>query len=137
MLQPKKTKHRKWQKGRSLNRGIITKGFRLVHGILGLKSLESRILTDKQIEAAWNEIRRTLGNKGRVWLRIFPHKPITKKPPEVRMGGGKGDVVGYGTLVRPGTILFEVDGSDKNLLLESLNRASYKLPIKVKIVSEE
>jgi len=136
MFQPRKVKHRKWQKGRSLNRGIITKGFSLVQGEMGLKSLETKILKDKEIEAAWNEIKRVLGNKGRAWLRIFPHKPITKKPPEVRMGGGKGDVVGYAAVVRPGTVLFEVSGNDPDLLQTALVRASRKLSIKTKIVKE-
>mgnify|MGYP001773083547 CR=1 FL=1 len=136
MFQPRRTKHRKWQKGRSLSRTITTKGFRLAQGEMGLKSLEAKFLTDKQIEAAWNEIKRNLSNKGRVWLRIFPHKPITKKPPEVRMGGGKGDVAGYVCFVKPGTILFEVSSNNKELMFEALKKASYKLPIKTKIVSE-
>lgn len=137
MFQPKKVKHRKWQKGRSLKRKVITKGFSLEHGEMGIKSLETKLLPAREIESAWNEIRRVLGNKGRVWLRVFPHKPITKKPPEVRMGGGKGDVEGYVAIVRPGTILFEVSGNDKNLLQEALKRANYKLSIKTKIVFEK
>lgn len=134
MFQPRKVKHRKWQKGRSLKREIIVKGTRLNYGDAGLKSLETKFLTDKQIEAAWHEIQRSIGDKGKYWLRIFPHKPITKKPPEVRMGGGKGDVAGYVCVVRPGTIIFETKASDPELAVEALKRASYKLPIKTKIV---
>ena len=114
MLQPRKLKYRKSQKGRSLNRKIITKG----------------------TEACISELKRRLGKKGRFWLRIFPHKPKTKKPPEVRMGGGKGDVENYVALVRPGTILFEVAGLDKKSLQDALKSISYKLPIKTKIVSK-
>lgn len=137
MFQPKKLKHRKWQRGRSLNRSISTKVFSLVHGDMGIKSLETKLLRDKEIEAAWNEIKRVLSRNGRSWLRIFPHRPVTKKPPEVRMGGGKGDVIGYSAIVRPGTILFEVSSDDRKLAREALRRASYKLSIKTKIVTEK
>ncbi len=136
MLQPRKLKYRKSQKGRSLHREVITKGTEVIHGEFGLKSLETRFITDKQIEACINELKRRLGKKGRFWLRIFPHKPKTKKPPEVRMGGGKGDVENYVALVRPGTILFEVAGLDKKSLQDALKSISYKLPIKTKIVSK-
>jgi len=137
MLQPKKLKHRKWRKGKSLDRNITTKGFDLNFGIAGLKSLESSYIKDSQIEACIKEIKRILGKKGRMWLRIFPHITRTKKPEGVRMGGGKGDIDHYATLVRPGTILFEVESKDKELALSALKAASYKLPIKTKIVVKD
>jgi len=136
MLQPKKLKHRKWRKGKSLNREITTKGYDLNFGIAGLKSLEPVYLKDAQIEACVKEIKRILGKKGRMWLRTFPHITRTKKPEGVRMGGGKGDIDHYATFVRPGTILFEVDSKDKELALQALKSASYKLPIKTKIVTK-
>lgn len=136
MLQPKKLKYRKAQKGRSLNRKIITKGTELTWGDLGLKSLETRMITSKQIQSCVNVLKKGLGKKGRYWLRIFPHKPKTKKPPETRMGGGKGDLEDYVAVVRPGTILFEVAGLDKETLKEILKQAIYKLPIKTKIVEK-
>jgi len=136
MLQPKKLKYRKTQKGRSLKRKIAVKGIKLSHGEMGLKSLETRMITSKQIESCINVLKKNLGKKGRYWLKIFPHKPKTKKPPETRMGGGKGDVEDYVALVRPGTILFEVAGMDKESLKNVLRQAVYKLPIKTKIVEE-
>lgn len=134
MLQPRKLKHRKWMKGRSLTRSITTKGFELNFGIAGLKSLECSYIKDSQIEACVKEIKRVLGKKGRMWLRIFPHISRTKKSEGVRMGGGKGDIDHYATLVRPGTILFEVESKDEDLAISALKAASYKLPIKTKIV---
>lgn len=136
MLQPKKLKYRKAFKGRSLKRKIITKGHLLVHGEMGLKSLETKMIDSREIEAAINELKRRLGKKGRFWLRIFPHKPKTKKPPEVRMGGGKGDVETYVAIVRPGTIMFEVSGLPANDLKKVLYHVQRKLSIKTKIVSE-
>ncbi len=137
MLQPKKLKYRKFQKGRSLNRKIITKGTNLDYGEMGLQSLETKIIYDKQIESCINILKKYLGKKGRFWLKIFPHRTKTKKPPETRMGGGKGDVENYVTVVRPGTIIFEVSGVDKELLKEALKQAAYRLPIKTKIVTKE
>ncbi len=136
MLQPKKLKYRKAQKGRSLNREITLKGYTLNYGEVGLKSLETKIITDKQIEASLNELKRRLGKKSRFWLRIFPHKPKTKKPAESRMGGGKGDVENYVTVVRPGTIILEVSGLDRETLKNALKYVSYKLPIRTKIVEK-
>lgn len=136
MLQPKKLKYRKLQKGRSLNRQIITKGTKINFGEVGLKSLESKMITSKELEAAINEIKKRLKGKGRFWLRVFPHKPKTKKPPETRMGGGKGDVEIYVALVRQGSVIFELSGSNRNLLKEILKKASYKLSIKTKIIEK-
>lgn len=134
MLQPKKLKHRKWQKGRSLKRDFETRGVKLTFGNFGLKSLASFRLTDKQLEAVMKETKRVLGKKGRAWLRIFPHTPVTKKPPEVGMGGGKGDVAFYATVVRPGRVIIEVDARDQRLALQSLRAGAYKLPVKTKII---
>jgi large subunit ribosomal protein L16 len=134
MLQPKKLKYNKAQKGRSLDRDITLKGVKLSHGELGLKSLEAKVITSKQIESCINVLKKSLGKKGRYWLKIFPHKPKTKKPPETRMGGGKGDVEEYVALVRPGTILFEIAGLDRKTLKDIFKKVSYKLPIKTKIV---
>lgn len=134
MLQPKKLKYRKAQKGRSLKREIAIKGTELSHGEVGLKALETRMITSKQIESCINVLKKTLGKKGRYWLKIFPHKPKTKKPPETRMGGGKGDVEDYVAIVRPGVILFEVSGANKEILKNALKQVSYKLPIKTKII---
>ncbi|GIW65079.1 MAG: 50S ribosomal protein L16 [Candidatus Parcubacteria bacterium] len=136
MLQPKKLKYRKRQKGRSLNRKIATKGNFLVHGEAGLRSLEAKIIYDKEIESAMNELRRRLGKKGRYWLRIFPHLPKTKKPPETRMGGGKGDVDAYVTFVKPGSIIFEASGLDIDTLKEALRKAAYKLSIKTQVITK-
>jgi large subunit ribosomal protein L16 len=134
MLQPKKLKYNKAQKGRSLDRDITLKGVKLSHGELGLKSLEAKVITSKQIESCINVLKKSLGKKGRYWLKIFPHKPKTKKPPETRMGGGKGDVEEYVALVRPGTILFEIAGLDRKTLKDVFKKVSYKLPIKTKII---
>ncbi len=136
MLQPKKLKFRKVQPKRGLRKRIAFKGESLVYGDAGLKSLETKLIKDKQIEACLAELKRGLGKKGRYWLRIFPHLPKTKKPPETRMGGGKGDVEGYVALVKPGTIIFEVAGLDKESLRNVLKAISYKLPIKTKIVEK-
>jgi len=137
MLQPRKVKHRKWMKGKSLKRDISISNIDLNFGEYGLKSLEAKYLKDKQIEAALKEIKRILGKKGRLWLKIFPHISRTKKAEGVRMGGGKGDIDHYATFVRPGNILFEVESSDKDLAISALKSASYKLPIKTKIVSKD
>lgn len=137
MMQPNKLKYRKSQKGRSLNRRITYKGVELIHGEMGLQSLETRMISSKQIESCFNVLKKRLGKKGRFWLRIFPHKPKTKKPPETRMGGGKGNVEDYVAVVKPGTVIFEVSGLDRELLKESLKQATYRLPIKTKIISKE
>ncbi len=134
MLRPRKTKYRKTQNGRSLDREITTRNVELVYGDVGLKSLEAKFVYDKQIEACIAELKRRLGKKGRFWLRIFPHKSKTKKPLESRMGGGKGDVENYVALVRPGTMIFEVSGLDKEVLKNALKAVSYKLPLKTKII---
>lgn len=134
MLIPKKVKHRKWQKGRSRKRQVETRGIDLSYGQYGLKSLGAAWLTSRQIEAARKTITNFLKRNGRLWIRVFPDKPVTLRPPETTMGGGKGSVDHYVFPVRPGRILFEVDGVDEATAKEALRRASFKLPVKSKII---
>lgn len=136
LLQPKKVKHRKWNKGRSLGRKVETRGTSLSFGSIGLKSLDKSWVTSNQIEAARKAIMNSLKREGRVWIRIFPDKPVTKFPPEVGMGGGKGDVDRYVAPIRPGRIIFEIDGVSKARAERALTLASHKLPVKTKIVNE-
>ena len=132
MLQPKKVKHRKWHKGRS--RGVESRGTELTFGAFGLKSLEARWITARQIEASRRAIMHYIQRGGKVWIRIFPDKPITKKPPEVTLGGGKGAVDHYVAAVKPGKILFEMDGVPEATAQEALRLASHKLPVKTKFI---
>ena len=132
MLQPKRTKHRKMQKGRM--KGDAKRGFTIAFGSHGLKSLDSHWLTDRQIEAARQALTRHMKREGNVWIRIFPDKPITRKPLEVRMGKGKGNLEFWAAVIKPGRILFEVDGVDDKTAKESLMLAAGKLPIKTKVV---
>lgn len=136
MLAPKKVKHRKMQKGRKTERQIETRGVSLDFGSYGLKAIEERWVTSRQIEAARKAIATVLKKEGKVWMRIFPDKPITKKPPEVTMGGGKGSVEYYAFPVRPGRILFEVDGVSEELAYKALKAAASKLPLKTIIVKD-
>jgi large subunit ribosomal protein L16 len=136
MLIPKKVKHRKWQKGRSRKRTVETRGLNLNYGEYGLKSLEAAWITSRQIEAARKTITNFLKRSGRLWIRIFPDKPITLQAPEKTLGGGKGSVDHYVFPVRPGRILFEIDGVPKVTAEEALRRAAYKLPVKCKVVSK-
>lgn len=133
MLLPKRVKHRKVQRGR--RRGKAFRGSQIAFGAYGLKALEPAWITNRQIEAARIAINRHLKRDGKVWIRIFPDKPFTKKPLEVRMGSGKGNPEGWVAVVKPGRILFEVDGVSKEAALEALRLASHKLPIKTKIVA--
>ncbi|GIW66047.1 MAG: 50S ribosomal protein L16 [Candidatus Parcubacteria bacterium] len=137
MLQPAKLKHRKWMKGKRLKEGIATSNIDLNFGNYGLKSLENKYLKNMQIEAALKEIKRILSKKGRVWLKIFPYLSRTKKAEGVRMGGGKGDIDHYATLVRPGTIIFEIETNNNDLAIKALKSASCKLPIKTKIIVKD
>ncbi|HPC31025.1 MAG TPA: 50S ribosomal protein L16 [Candidatus Paceibacterota bacterium] len=136
MLAPKKVKHRKTQKGRGRFREIEGRGTALDFGSFGLKSLEEKWLTSRQIEAARKAIAIVLKKEGKVWMRIFPDKPITKKPPEVTMGGGKGTVEYYVFPVKPGRIIFEIDGVSENMARQALKAATSKLPIKTMIVKD-
>lgn len=132
MLQPKRTLYRKAQKGR--NRGVATRGFELSFGSYAIKALEPGWITSRQIEAARIAISRAMKREGQMWIRIFPDKPITKKPAEVRMGKGKGAPEYWVAVVKPGTILFESSGVDLEVAQESLRLAAMKLPIKTKFV---
>lgn len=132
MLYPKKVKHRKWHKGRS--KGIDRRGTKLTFGSFGLKSLESRWITSRQIEAGRRAIIRYLKKGGKLWIRIFPQKPVTHKGTEVPMGGGKGSVDHYVFPIRPGRIIFELEGIKMEQAKEALKRAGDKLPIKTKFV---
>lgn len=132
MLQPKRTKHRKQHKGRI--RGNAQRGATIAFGSFGLKGLEPIWITNRQIEAARQAMTRHMKREGNVWIRIFPDKPITKKPAEVRMGKGKGGLEYWAAVVRPGTILFEIDGVPQQLAKEAMELAAQKLPIKTKFV---
>lgn len=128
MLQPKRTKYRKQQKGR--NRGIAYKGSEISFGSYGLKSLDLGRLTSRQIESARIAMTRHMKREGVVWIRIFPDKPVTKKPQEVRMGKGKGAHDHWVALVQPGRIMFELDGVSPTVAREALALAAQKLPVK-------
>ncbi len=136
MLIPKKVKHRKWHKGRSLNRKIDTRGTYLSYGNFGLKAEEGAWINSRQIEAGRRAISNFMKREGKLWIRIFPDKPITKKPPEVTMGGGKGDVDHFVFPVRAGRILFEMDGVSKEIAMAALRLAGHKLPIKTRFISK-
>ena len=136
MLLPKKVKHRKWQKGRSKGRKVETRGIALSYGSFGLQATEGAWVNSRQIEAARKAITFFTKKGGKMWIRIFPDKPITKKPPEVTLGGGKGAVDHYVFPVRPGRVLFEVDGVKEDVAKEALKRAGHKLPIKTKVISK-
>ena len=133
MLSPKRTKHRKTQKGRM--KGDTKRGATLAFGTFGLKALDSVWLTNRQIESARQAMTRHMKREGNVWIRIFPDKPITAKPAEVRMGKGKGAVEYYVALVQPGRILFEMEGIEEKAATKALNMAAQKLPIKTKVVA--
>ena len=135
MLAPKKTKHRKWQKGRI--KGKATSGTQIAFGKYGLKALGTSWITSRQIEASRRVITRKLSRGGKVWIRIFPQKPITEKSSEVPMGKGKGPVDHYVAVVKSGRILFEIDGVPEEDAVEALRLAAYKLPIKTRIIIKE
>lgn len=136
MLIPKKVKHRKWQKGRSKTRTVETRGINLNYGQFGLKATESSWLNSRQIEAARRAITNYIQREGRLWIRVFPDKPITKQAPEKTLGGGKGSVDHYVFPVRPGRIIFEMDGVEAAKAKEALIRAGHKLPFKSKVVTK-
>ena len=136
MLQPKKQKHRKMQKGRSRGRLKETRGVHLAFGQFGLQARSAAWVTSAQIEAARKAITHSLKREGKLWIRIFPDKPVTSLPPEVTLGGGKGDVSHYVVPVRPGRMLFEIDGVSKEAAAEALRVAGHKLPVKIKIIAK-
>lgn len=133
MLQPSRTKFRKSQKGKNKKR-IATKGNALNFGDFGLKAVGHARITARQIEASRIVISKYLKRGGRIWIRIFPDKPITKKPIEVRQGKGKGNVEFWVALVQPGKMLFEITGVSKEIAFKALKLASYKLPVKTSLV---
>lgn len=135
MLLPKKTKYRKQQKGHL--RGIATRGVNIDFGSFGLKAEASAPITSRQIEAARRAMTRHVKRGGKIWIRIFPDIPITNKPAEVRMGGGKGSVDHYAAKVRTGRMLFEMDGVTEELAREAMRLAAHKLPIKTRFVVKQ
>src|SRR5436305_2609620 len=132
MIQTKRKKHRKMQKGRM--KGDAKRGFTISFGSFALKAMDSHWITDRQIEAARQALTRHMKREGNVWIRIFPDKPITRKPAEVRMGKGKGNLEFWAAVVKPGRILFEIDGVSEVVAKEALELASGKLPIKTKFI---
>lgn len=134
MLQPKKQKFRKQQKGRSRSRLVETRGTTLAFGRYGLQALQAAWVTANQIEAARKAISHGMEREGKMWIRVFPDKPVTKLPPEVTLGGGKGGVDHYVAPVKPGRILFEMDGVAEKIAFKSLRAAGHKLPVKTKII---
>jgi len=138
MLFPKKAKHRKWQTGRTNPKKLSrpeTRGITVAFGSYGLKATSQARITSNQIEAGRKVITRTLGKMGKLWIRIFPDRPYTRKAAEVGMGKGKGDPQGYVVDVRPGRILFEVDGVSEKVAREALRKAGMKMPVTTKIVA--
>lgn len=134
MLQPIRTKFRKMHRGRGQFRGVATRGATLSHGSYGLKVLEAGEITSRQLEAARRAITHCVGRAGSMWIRIFPQKAITKKSPEVPMGAGKGSVEYYCAVVKPGTIIFELDGLPEAIAREAFRLASHKLPVESKFI---
>ncbi|MBP7867566.1 MAG: 50S ribosomal protein L16 [Acidobacteria bacterium] len=132
MLQPKKVKYRKQQKGRM--KGCAQRGQNVSFGDYGLKALEGGWVTDRQIEAARIAMTRYIKRGGKIWIRVFPDKPITKKPAETRMGKGKGAPEGWVAVVRPGRVLYEIEGVTLDIAEEAFRLASHKLPVKTKFV---
>ena len=132
MLMPKKTRYRKQQRGRM--RGKSWTGHTVAFGDFGLKTLEPGWITHRQIESARVAITRFIKRTGRVWIRIFPDKPLTKKPQETRMGKGKGGPEGWVAVVRPGRILFEMEGVSRDQAVEAMRRAGHKLPVRTQFV---
>ena len=135
MLQPKRTKYRKQHKGRI--HGAAKGGFELNFGSFGLKAIKPERITSRQIEAARRAITRQMKRQGRVWIRIFPDVPVSKKPTEVRMGKGKGSVEFWAAKVKPGRIMFEIDGVSEAVAREALRLAAMKLPVKTRIVQRD
>jgi large subunit ribosomal protein L16 len=140
MLAPKKAKHRKWQTGRKNAARLSlpdTRGITVAFGSYGLKAMTPARITSNQIEAARRALTRAAGRTAKVWVRIFPDRPFTQKAAEVGMGSGKGDVAGYVCEVRPGRVIFEVDGAPEAMAREALRKAGTKLPVKARVVARE
>ena len=135
MLQPKKVKHRKLQKGR--NRGKAHRGNQLSFGEFGLQCLELGVLTARQIEAARIAMTRHVKRGGKIWIRVFPHRPVTRKPAETRMGKGKGNPEEWVARVKPGRMLYEMEGVDVTVARQALRLAAHKLPVSTRFVMRE
>ncbi|MDD5146967.1 MAG: 50S ribosomal protein L16 [Candidatus Daviesbacteria bacterium] len=134
LLQPKRMKHRKTFKGK--RGGIATRGNRLSFGSFGLKAMEAGFISARQLEAARRAMTHFTQRGGRIWIRVFPDKPVTKHPAESRMGSGKGDVEGYVAVVKPGSLIFEMGAVAKEVAEEALRLAAHKLPIDTKFVEK-
>lgn len=135
MLQPRKTKYRKSFRGKM--RGMTKSSGLVTHGDFGLQTTEPAWISANQLEAARKAIVGETKRRGKVWMKVFPHKPYSKKPAEVRMGSGKGDVAGYVAVVKPGRVMFEISGLPDDIAKEALRKASTKLPVKCQIISRE
>ena len=138
MLSPKKTKFRKWQTGRKNPTRLLkpeTRGTTVAFGAFGLKAMTPSRITSNQLEAARRALTRAAGKTAKVWTRVFPDRPFTQKAAEVGMGSGKGDVAGYVFDVRPGRVLFEIDGAPEPMAREALRKAGTKLPLKVRVIA--
>jgi len=135
VLSPKKVKYRKMQKGRL--KGRATRGNDLAFGDFALQSLESGYITARQIEAARIAVSRFIKRGGKIWIRIFPDKPITKKAAETRMGSGKGNVEGWVAIVKPGRVIYEMEGVTKEIAAEAMRLASHKLPVKTRMIARD
>ncbi len=135
MLLPKKVLHRKWHKGRRRNKGVATRTNTVAFGTYGMKSLGHDWITSRQIEAARKVLTRYVRKVGKIWIRVFPDKPITERAAESRMGAGKGAPAYWVAVIKPGHILFEINGLEKELAFKVLKTAAYKLPVKTKIVT--
>ena len=140
MLAPKKTKHRKWQTGRKNPKVLArpeTRGISVAFGSFGLKAMTPARVTSNQIEAARRALSRAGGKTAKIWIRIFPDRPFTQKAAEVGMGSGKGDLAGYVVEVRPGRVLFEIDGAPEAIAREALRKAGTKLPLTARVVARD
>jgi large subunit ribosomal protein L16 len=137
VLLPKKVKHRKWQKGKSKTRMVETRGTKVSFGSFGLQATDGAWINSRQIEAARKAITHHIKRGGKVWIRIFPDKPITQQPPGVTLGGGKGAVDKYVFPVKPGRVLFELDGVKEDIAREALIRAGHKLPVGTRVIEKK
>ncbi len=137
-MAPKKSKHRKWQTGRKHPSRLLapeTRGITVAFGSFGLKAMTPARITSNQLEAARRALTRAAGKTAKIWTRVFPDRPITQKAAEVGMGSGKGDVQGYVFDVRPGRVIFEVDGAPEAMAREALRKAGTKLPVKTRVIA--
>ncbi|RJR32031.1 50S ribosomal protein L16 [Candidatus Parcubacteria bacterium] len=137
MLIPKKVKHRKWHKGRNKGKGRATSINELDYGMYGLKSLENKWLGSRELEAARIAMTRFIKRGGKIWIRVFPDKPVTAKGTQSTMGSGKGALDHYVVVVKPGTVLFEIDGVDLETAKEAMRLASHKVSVKTKFLSKQ